>query len=123
MQTHHSEAHPFNQSSLAEQIIVRLDRISQAALDVLRSDGTSDTHAVRAAITDAAERLSNPSLHEQPLPIADAAYADRLTALLASAPPLTGYQRYVLTAAFTDKLDGWLREDQWIAMRTESRST
>lgn len=107
---------------MIEQITVQLDRLSQAALDVLRSDGTSETNAVRTAITDAAERLSNPPLYERPVPIADAAYADRLAALLADAPPLTGYQRYVLTAAFTDRLDGWLREDQWIAMRTERPS-
>lgn len=69
-----------------EQITVQLDRLSGAALNVLRSDGTSETDAVRAAITDAAERVPTPALHKRPTLIADAVYAERLAALAASAP-------------------------------------
>lgn len=101
-----------------ERITVQLDRLSRAALNVLRSDGTSDTDAVRAAITDAAERLPTPALHKRSTLIADAVYAKRLAALAASAPPLTEYQRYVLTAALVDGVSAWLSEEQWLAMRS-----
>lgn len=101
-----------------EQITVQLDRLSGAALNVLRSDGTSETDAVRAAITDAAERVPTPALHKRPTLIADAVYAERLAALAASAPPLTEYQRYVLTAALVNGDSAWLSEEQWLAMRS-----
>lgn len=101
-----------------EQITVQLDRLSGAALNVLRSGGTSDADAVRAAITDAAERLPTPALHKRPTLIADAMYAERLAVLAASAPPLTEYQRYVLTAALVDGDSAWLSEEQWLAMRS-----
>lgn len=110
--------HPQGASTATEQITVQLDRLSGAALNVLRSGGTSETDAVRAAITDAAERLPTPALHKRPTLIADAEYAERLAALAASAPPLTEYQRYVLTAALVDGDSAWLSEEQWLAMRS-----
>ena len=58
-------------------------------------------------------------MYEPSTPIADASCVDRLARIVADAPPLTSYQRYVLTVAFADKLDTWLREDQWIAMMPE----
>ena len=110
--------HSQGASAATEHITVQLDRLSGAALNVLRSGGTSDTDAVRAAITDAAERLPTPALRKHPTLIADAEYAERLAALAASAPPLTEYQRYVLTAALVDGDAAWLSEEQWLAMRS-----
>lgn len=114
--------HSQGASTATEQITIQLDRLSQAALNALRSGGTSETDAVRAAITDAAERLPTPALDKRPTLIADAVYAERLAALAASAPPLTEYQRYVLTAALVDGDPEWLSEEQWLAMRSAGHS-
>lgn len=118
MQMPRPGAHSPGTPTATEQITIQLDRLSQAALNVLRSGGTSETDAVRAAITDAAERLPTPALRKHPTLIADAEYAERLAALAASAPPLTDYQRYVLTAALVDGDSAWLSEEQWLAMRS-----
>lgn len=115
--------HSQGSTSKTEQITVQLDRLSQAALDVLRAGGTSDTDAVRAAITDLAERLPDPPLHARSGQIANVRYAERLATLATSAPPLTEYQRYVLTAAFIDGDTTWLGEEQWLALRSTCRTS
>lgn len=62
------------------EICVSLDRASRAALRVLTSDGTSVTDAVRAAITEAAERFPEPPMHEEGHSMGDLTYAEWIAA-------------------------------------------
>jgi hypothetical protein len=70
-----------------EQITVQLDRLSLAALEVLRSDGTGTSDAVCAAIIAAAEHHPEPSRCDVRPLVMDLLYADRLDVLAADAPP------------------------------------
>ncbi|RYF48021.1 MAG: hypothetical protein EOO27_36270 [Comamonadaceae bacterium] len=102
---------------MAEDINVRLDRVSQAALQVLTADGTSIDVAVRAAIIAAAESLPEPNERVA----APAAGPDDglhpYGAMMAAAPPLTDYQQYLLTAVFTERRETFMSEEQWEATR------
>jgi hypothetical protein len=111
------------QPNVTEAITVQLDRLSQAALDVLRSDGTNTTDAVRDAITDAAERIPEPPSHTRHPRTVDLLYAEQLELLATAAPPLTNYQRYVLAAAFTEEHSTWLSEAQWLATQSAPRAS
>ncbi len=102
---------------MREQITVRLDQVSAAALHVLISDGTSVTVAVRAAITDAAERYPEPDEAARQQPHDGETVSEWLARNITAAPPLGDYQRYVLIAAFIEKRKTWLSEAEWLARR------
>lgn len=101
---------------MADHIRVHLDPVSQAALRVLTADGTSVNDAVCRAITEAAEgRAVLLTSHTSQV----VRYTDRetyLAAQVAAAPPLTEYQRYVLTALLVEGRRVWLSEAQWLAL-------
>lgn len=102
---------------MPENIGVRLDRVSQAALQVLTANGTSVDVAVRAAIIAAAESLPEPS-ERVTAPGRD--QDDRLhpyKAMVAAAPPLTDYQQYMLTAVFVERRKTFMSEEQREATR------
>ncbi|WP_324701299.1 hypothetical protein [Micrococcus sp. HOU01] len=96
---------------------MRLDRASHAALRVLTSNGASVAEAVRAAITEAAERFPEPPIHDE----RDLTYDEWIAAQVAAAPPPTDYQIYAITVAFVDQQDTWLSEEQWAAARDGSQ--
>lgn len=104
-----------------ERISVRLDRVSLAALRVLTSDGTSVADAVRAAITEAGERYPEPPVPDEGLPMEGLTYAEWITAQVDAAPPPSEYTVYAMRAAFVDRRDTWLSEEQWQASRDGSK--
>lgn len=108
---------------MPEQITVGLDRASRAALQVLTADETSITDAVRAAITEAAERYPEPPAYDDQQLTEHATNAEWVAAQVAAAPPWTDYQVHVLRAAFFDKQSTWLSEEQWRRAHDAARDT
>jgi len=103
-------------------ITVALDRLSLAALAVLTADGTEPTEAVRTAIIDAAERVAEPEVPSQKPSGASQSFEDHVAESVAAAPPLSAYQRYVLSEVFIEGHETWLSEAQWTALRDRSAS-
>lgn len=86
---------------VAVQIVIDLDALSSAALQVLTSDGTSVADAVRAAIVEAAERYPESPVHDSSDRRSGETYREWIARQVAAAPPFSDHQVRVLTAAFT----------------------
>lgn len=99
---------------MCEQITLRLDRVTRAALRVLTSDSTTTEDAVRAAVTYAAERY--PARPTPPL-LTDQEVEAWVTHQVVAAPPLTEYQTYMLTTVFKEGSEVWLTEEHWSTLR------
>lgn len=94
-------------------ILVPVSPLVRAAIAVLTGDGSTPRAAIQQAIVAQAE-LFTP----EPGPV-DAIDDDDVRVelgaarLVAAAPPLTPYQKYVIRTVFVDRREFFLDEEQW----------
>jgi hypothetical protein len=86
--------------AVPQQITINLDRVGDAALAVLTSDGTPIASAVHAAIIDAAERRAVPWSPGSGTSEDDRSRIAEILGLIGDVPPLSAHQRDLLGAVF-----------------------